>query len=224
MRPGRDRDSLNGLLDEQLAFLRTSAHAFDRGVLPEYKRIALVLRVLLHDTGRSHSLLRQFGVKTSLRFWDTRDRPSAASRVQSLAPHDWPIGMVQKIATLSASPDPRGEGSWTYVPILGSDPERRSRKEFEAWWRDSILELRSGEPFTREDFVLGIAHHEGGAHVDPNPPPEWVLLRDQAWDDASGTIDANGQLVPVRYLVPAVVRQIGYEVAQTLDEQRKTLA
>jgi hypothetical protein len=108
MRPGRDRHTLNGLLDEQLAFLRTSAHAFDRGVLPEYKRIALVLRVLLHDTGRSHSLLGQFGVKTSLRFWDTRDRPSAASGVQSLAPHDWPIGMVRKIATLSAAPDPRG--------------------------------------------------------------------------------------------------------------------
>ncbi|MGB0091741.1 MAG: hypothetical protein WBP81_04320 [Solirubrobacteraceae bacterium] len=47
MSPGRDRHELNGLLDEQLDFLRTSADAFDRGVLPEYKRIALVLRVFV---------------------------------------------------------------------------------------------------------------------------------------------------------------------------------
>lgn len=223
MHPGRDRHTLNDLLDEQLAFLRASAHAFDSGVLPEYKRIALVLRVLLHDTKGSHSLLDQLGGKASLRFLDTRSRAVAPPGRQRSDVHDWPIGMVQMIATLGAAPDPRGEAAWTYIPVLGSDPEPRSRKEFEAWWRDSIVELRSGETFTREDFVLGIAHHEGGAHVDPNPPPEWVLLRDQAWDDATGTIDAKGQLVPVRYLVPAMVRQIGYEVAQTLDQQRNML-
>ncbi len=92
------------------------------------------------------------------------------------------------------------------------------------WWRDSIIDLRSGETFTRSDFVLGIAHREGGAHVDPDPPVQWVLLRDQGWDDAGGTVDAGGQLVPFRDLVPAVVRQIGYEVSETLAKQRATLA
>jgi hypothetical protein len=53
MSPGRDRYELNDLLDEQLEFLRTSEQAFDHGVSSEYKRIALVLRVLLHDTGQS---------------------------------------------------------------------------------------------------------------------------------------------------------------------------
>ena len=225
MSPGRDRHELNGLLDEQLDFLRTSADAFDRGVLPEYKRIALVLRVLLHDTGQSHSLLEQLGAKASLRFLDTGHRPVAAPGSQIAAPHDVPMGMVLLTATLSAAPAPHGEGSWRVVPMLGSDPERsQSQKHFEAWWRDLIIELRSGETFTRSDFVLGIANKEGGAHVDPDPPVQWVLLRDQSWDDAGGTVDAGGQLVPFRDLVPAVVRQIGYEVSETLAEQRPTLA
>lgn len=224
MSPGRDRDELNGLLDEQLDFLRTSADAFDGGALPEYKRIALV-RVLLHDTSQSHSLLEQLGGKAGLRFWDTRHRPVAEPGFQVLEPHDWPTGMVGMRAELTSAPNAQGQGSWRYFPMLGSDSERsQSRKHFEAWWRDSIIELRSGETFSRGDFVLGIANKEGGAHVDPHPKLSWVVLRDQAWDDAAGMVDAYGQLVPVRDLVPAVVRQIGYEASETLAEQGAMLA
>ena len=223
MGPGRDRQELLALCNEQLDFLRTSAQAFDAGVSHEYKRIALVLRVLLHDTRTSHSLLKQLGAKASLRFWDTRDRPVAEPGFQILAAHDWPEGMVGMTATLSAAPDPRGEGAWQWFPMLGSDPGRSSaRADFEAWWGDSIIELKSGQTFTRRDFVLGIANREGGAHVDPQPPVSWVLLRDQSWDDAAGMVDA-GQRVPIRQLVPAVVRQIGYEAAETFAEQRSTL-
>jgi hypothetical protein len=159
--PGRGRHELNDLLDEQLEFLRTSAQAFDHGVFPEYKRIALVLRVLLHDTSQSHSLLEQLGGKASLRFLDTRHPPIAATDHQIVGPHDWPTGMIMMTATLSAAPDPHGEGSWGYVPLLGSDPERsQSRKPFDAWWHDSIIDLRSGETFSRRHFVLGIANRE----------------------------------------------------------------
>jgi hypothetical protein len=180
---------------------------------------------LLHDTSRSHSLLEQLGSKASLQFLDTSRRPIAASDRQILGPHDWPTGMVAITATTSAAPDPHSEGLWGCVAMLGSDPERsRSRKHFDAWWHDLIIDLRSGETFTRGHFVLGIANMEGGAHVDPEPPASWVLLRDQAWDDVGGMVDAQGQLVPVRHLVPAVVRQIGYEVSETLMEQRATLA
>jgi hypothetical protein len=85
MRAGRDRDELKSLLDEQLDFLRTSADAFDRGVLSEYKRIALVLRVLLHDTSQSRSLLEQLGVKAGLRFLDTRNRRARCRGLSAVA-------------------------------------------------------------------------------------------------------------------------------------------
>jgi hypothetical protein len=225
MAPARDRRELVALFNEQLDFLRTSAQAFDAGVLHEYKRIALVLRVLLHDTNASHSLLKQLGVKATLQYWDTRDRPVAAPDRQIVAVHDWPQGMVGMAGTTSVFPDPHGEGAWRWFPMLGSDPGLSvRRRDFEAWWRDSIIELKSGQTFTRRDFVLGIANREGGAHVDPQPPVSWVLLRDQSWDDAAGMVDAWGRRLPVPRLVPAVVRQIGYEAAETFAEQRSTLS
>jgi hypothetical protein len=49
-------------LDEQLGFLERSSAAFDEGYEDEAKRLAVTLRVLLHETTQSHSLLRQLGL------------------------------------------------------------------------------------------------------------------------------------------------------------------
>ena len=108
--------------------------------------------------------------------------------------------------------------------MLDRDPETpAAQRPFEPWWRDPILELRSGENFCRWDFINGIANKEGGAHVDPNPTVTWVLLRDQNWDEVASAVNAQGESVPIGHLVPAVVRQIGYEVVHTLSEQRSVL-
>ena len=53
----RSTEELEELLHEQLAFLESSAAAFDAGMDGEAKRLAVALRVLLHDTKNSHSLL-----------------------------------------------------------------------------------------------------------------------------------------------------------------------
>jgi hypothetical protein len=58
-------------LAEQLRFLASSGRAFDQGELSESKRIALVIRVLVHDTGASHSLLAQLGIKDTLAWADS---------------------------------------------------------------------------------------------------------------------------------------------------------
>src|SRR5205807_1788271 len=50
-------------LAEQLSFLEASADAFDLGRDHEAKRLAATIRLLVHDTGRSSSLLRQLGRK-----------------------------------------------------------------------------------------------------------------------------------------------------------------
>ena len=46
-----------------LSFLANSAAAFDRGEMDEAIRMAVSIRVLFHDTGRSTSLLMQLGAK-----------------------------------------------------------------------------------------------------------------------------------------------------------------
>lgn len=58
-------------LVEQIQFLESSAASFDSGFESESKRLATTLRVLLHETNRSHSLLDQLGKKATLKFFDT---------------------------------------------------------------------------------------------------------------------------------------------------------
>lgn len=48
-------------LNEQLGFLERSTASFDQGYEDEAKRLAVTLRVLLHETAQSHSLLGQLG-------------------------------------------------------------------------------------------------------------------------------------------------------------------
>jgi hypothetical protein len=72
------QDELERLLKEQLQFLRTSARLYDEGEHSEAKRLAVSIRVLVHDTKKSKSLLGQLGLK-SLDFLDTAIPPIAGS-------------------------------------------------------------------------------------------------------------------------------------------------
>jgi hypothetical protein len=53
----KDRSVLLANLAESIDFLNLSASSFDNGYEAEAKRLAVTLRVLLHDTAQSHSLL-----------------------------------------------------------------------------------------------------------------------------------------------------------------------
>src|SRR4051794_38541440 len=68
------REDLERLLREQVTFLRRSAEAYDAGDEAEAKRLATHVRVLVHDTESSHSLLGLLGVKEQLGYEDTTIR------------------------------------------------------------------------------------------------------------------------------------------------------
>ena len=67
----RDRVDLLVKLENQMAFIKSSASAFDSGNIREAARLATSVRVLLHDTNSSHSLLKQLGVKNQIKYHDT---------------------------------------------------------------------------------------------------------------------------------------------------------
>ncbi|MEE9987498.1 hypothetical protein [Agrobacterium pusense] len=56
------QDDLNEHLAEQLGFLEASARSFDGGFIGEAKRMATTIRVLMHETPQSHSVLGQLGL------------------------------------------------------------------------------------------------------------------------------------------------------------------
>lgn len=91
---------LKAHLKEQIQFLVSSSKAYDEGFTSEAKRLANVIRILVHDTTRSTSLLKSLHKKDIL-FYDTAPYYSPSN----LHPH---LGLVMlKSAT---------DGSSGYVP------------------------------------------------------------------------------------------------------------
>ena len=58
-------------LNEQISFLRASCRLFDEGDEAEAKRIAGVLRTILHNTARSRALLAQLRKRFNWKFADS---------------------------------------------------------------------------------------------------------------------------------------------------------
>jgi hypothetical protein len=142
------REDLRQHLKEHLAFMDESARLYDEGKEHEAKRLATSIRVLVHDTPNSHSVLEQLGVKDQIAYWSVLLDPPDSSTRSYLG-----IGMSMGFGR----PD-------RYVPILL--PPRR-QLSFAQWWNDEPLVIAGAERVTRKRAVLMLANRDGGAHVDP---------------------------------------------------------
>jgi hypothetical protein len=195
----QSRAELLAHLADQVGFLNNSAQSFDAGNTAEAKRLAIHLRVLLHDTRQQQSLLQQLGVKDSFAFHDvTGPMPERAKAWIPLAMELSSTGLV-------------------YMAKLG--PPLR-RVPFSEWWPSPVY--KSAVPaceFTRKSIVLAVANRDGGAHVDPELEANYATLsRDDFLTTYVGGQPIKGGPGPV----PEMIRQMAHEVLQTLNEQPVT--
>jgi len=206
----RDRPQLLEHLHEQIAYLDASAASFDSGAEAEAKRIAVSLRVLLHDTDTSHSLLHLLGVKERMKFVDTAEHVSPRNLLLATG------GLVMMQALVGGGVP----GNASYIPPLDNGPlsplRIRPPSEFSPWWNNDIARVSSGALWSRKQFVLVMANKEGGAHVDPNVHGEYESL---AKKNGLGYISGvSGDMKPLDgNVVAASVRQIAYEVQKTFE-------
>jgi hypothetical protein len=203
------QDELNAHLREQIAFLRASADAFDRGFEGEAKRLATSVRVLVHDTGVSQSLLTQLKIKSSLRYEDTADPINP----NNLLPTP---GLV--LLRVTTGPNGGGEYVAPLGELLGSN-RQNPPAQFKDWWERPVTKDPSGVLISRKDYVLWVSNKSGGSHVDPELPSAYGDLINEnslGWhyvtsDAPDKPFDRNPAL--------ASVRQIAYEIEKTLSEQ-----
>ncbi len=141
-------DELRQHLKEQLGFLDESARLHDQGKEHEAKRLATSIRVLVHDTAQSRSLLQLLGVKAQMTYWSVLLQ-EAGPACRSY------MGIGMRLAF---------SGRAQYVPVL-FPPQRQL--PFDKWWDDSPLIVEDTERVTRKRAVLALANKDGGAHVDP---------------------------------------------------------
>lgn len=209
MKVPQSRDELVEHLREQVRFLEASCRSYDAGFEGEAKRLAVVLRVLCHDTQNSRSLLGLLGAKAALQYHD----------VIGVTPEDDPC--VGAFFGLRFGFTPKGV---RYFPKL--DPPKR-RIDFDSWWHATVLlDKSAGLRFTRRDAVLSLANTDGGAHVDPRLDAAYVeITRDKSLGGKIQLKQGQGAVAGVFENSPAlpIARQTAHELAGTIHEQLSEL-
>lgn len=195
-------------LQRQLDFIDRSCDAYDRGYPDEAIRIAQQVRVLIHQTSKSTSLLTQLGA-TQIRLLTTV--PPISSRTI----------FFDGISTCSVRGDHDGNPSEAKVGArLGEGPPVRKLFPVDAWWNQPLY-VRNDIRVTRKNLVLTAANKDGGAHIDPNLTREYIdpnLTREYQelnaglWTFVTDTTETKFPESHFYFL-----RQIGYEIINSPD-------
>lgn len=216
-------DDLRRHVAEHLELLTDAANRYDEGRLLYARTMATSLRVLLHQTNRSHALLDQVGRLATTRWLDT-----AGQIIESnLASTSGLI--VSRVMFL----DEVGSTEMTYVPVgdnfqhrtnlrqrtrsfgVGREPAAGRFLRFEDWWTTPVFRDGYRSDFSRKDLVLAIANQDGGAHVDPGIDEAYHRLsrgNSLGWSTMSG----DSPEPPLNSPVPPAIRQITHEVLRSL--------
>jgi hypothetical protein len=194
-------------LRRQLGFIERSCVLYDDGRHDEAIRIATSLRVLLHDTRSSTSLLRHLS-KQDIRLLSCSHNvpPNRTS----------PTAVVKWKGTA-------GRDDLHAVPCLESAPSKRLLQANE-WWTETVLYSGSLR-MSRGDLILDAANKDGGAHVDSELAPRYAEVTRGlgigiTWQDNDESTNApigEPLFSPLRWLHFASLRHFGYEVLNSPD-------
>jgi hypothetical protein len=205
--PKQTQEDFKRHLAEQVHFLIKSADAYDNGDFLEAKRLTVHLRILLHDTNRSISLLSHLNKKT-IGFYDT----SIEYPPGNILPE---IGLVIYLFELKEN----GSSIMTFLPPLNTGPPSRYVKgkvPFDTWWNEKIIDDKKGNTLTRRNLILAVCNQDGGAHVDAKLKNAYTNII----GDKNITIKTHeGEGIVLSDPLSANIRQIAYEVLKSLEDE-----
>lgn len=191
------RTDLEELLKEQIGFLDRSCASFDKGYIDEAKRIAVTVRVLLHDTASSHSLFQQLGYKDYMLIDTCPELENP------------PPGRLFQAGL--AVPSLKG-----YIPRheMPATTEFPTWLGFRYWWNKPVIKT-ADRMYSRRELVLILANKEGGAHVDPALTTDYEKLKNQG----SGVVffKDGEDPKPMTKEEHACLRQIAHELLESLE-------
>lgn len=188
------------------------AHEINISTEIEAKRIATIIRVIVHDTRNSESLLKLTNKKDQFVF------------VDSSSPNDGRLhSMTGMIGVRGSSADPyfglvakvNSDEQLFAVPLYLQHLEEwygsYKKIKFEQWWNSCIMEASSNK-FTRKDLVLVVANKDGGAHIDKSISQEYIATKNRLLKlnifDKEVTLIGN--------VVYSSVAQIGWELLNSI--------
>ena len=170
--------------------------------------ISTAIRVLVHDTEQSTSLLKHIKKKESQYlstfFNDARERVT--------------LGLVRRI-NVGVNDGVGGEAK--YWPLCderhfaSSIPERYL--DFDTWWEKEQIFKSSEASLTRKDLVLSVSNKDGGAHFDTHVAEKYDYFR-KTWSGGSSLVGINSGTKRGYDNIPTypAVRQIAHELLLSL--------
>ena len=196
----QSKEELQQHLKNTIQALELSSHSFDRGFEGEANRLAAAVRVLVHDTSSSKSLLGQLGQK-SIQFYETSvPRNSRTIMTYSgLTAIDQTSERAKYVAVLDMLP-PDCPPRWV---------------SFDEWWNGVIFVDQKGSETSRKDLILAVANKDGGAHVDSVLNRKYADLSRRnslAWRFYGPRGD-----VPLEGPEKAAIRQITHETLKSIN-------
>lgn len=153
----RDDDDYLESLHIQLDFLIDSCEKFDIGKFHYAKQIAKDIRVLVHQTRDSTSLLTWLEKQNSMNFCSTASLPKNAVYF---------IGLVTPTNRIVLNDSGNQFIEHTFLPILNSNKTIGKKWiNFENWYNHPVL-VCNPTSISRKDIITYLANKDGGAHVD----------------------------------------------------------
>ena len=149
----------------QLKFLKQECACYDAGDWDYGRQIAVKLRVLLHDTGMSHSVLRQLTEQFVFNRPDFLD----LSTVKGDLPKQGQTRFVRcSLCQYMLDNRPDSPAVLTAQPLRPEAGKRYPLRAFPSWWEKlKVIAVDERNFFSRKEIVEVLANTDGGAHVDP---------------------------------------------------------
>lgn len=192
-------------LMEQLGFVSSSCLEFDNGKFHEAKRISVALRIILHDTSKSKSLLRQL----------TLDQRPMLDTSAPLVMGEI-LGRTALVGTYLGGQS----GSGFFAPL--DDSIRKSSIPFPNWWKQVVLDDQRGRQLSRKGLITTMANKDGGAHVDSDIDDTYHRIKEDSLGYRFGSLDnvyisKNLHYFTIRQIAHEVLRSFGidYEIPRS---------
>jgi hypothetical protein len=190
-------------LRKQLGFLERSCASYDAGHKDEAIRIATVIRVLIHETAHSTSLLHHLGGLGITLLSTCPDRDAQFADLSSYSACSFRGLGIMKITTRKGA---------ELVPGLG-EKDCRTMVTVPKWWNQIVWVLDHQTKLTRKSIVLTAANKDGGAHVDSALTREYESLSSEGaagvYTGKAGGVEFRGEIQDAHLIS---LRQLGYEL------------
>ena len=180
-----------------MQFIAASCAAFDAGQEYESLRIAVALRVILHDTGSSTSILQQLSVKETVRLL------SIAPDIVNRVPSDTNFAIAYPVIF----------GDFIR-PNLGAN--RANNLLAISQWLQQRVMFNKGVWLTRNDIILKAANEDGGAHLDPQPSNKTQAMK-TPWLIREVEEAGQKKQEPLTDNHFPILRAMGYEVLSSSE-------